>query len=347
MNTFYAVTSFVVSLFCASKFWFNKLIKIVEPVVEDVEHMALDGKIDRDDRKAIAMRLVSEMEYQGIIKLSKFQKFFIKLAINYIAKKLPDFDVVQFQKSGTKSALRKFAWKKDEVDARDYTFDVVKSSKLPDTVDLRQYCSKIEDQGAMGSCGANAGVGALELLGISDMERAELSRLFVYYNARAMRGRQNEDSGVFIRDVVKVLAKSGACTERLWAYNTVNLFKKPSEVCYEDAHSRKISFYERISTTNAIKMALSQGCPVIFGIQLYVSFNKVGASGIVKCPGWFEPALGGHAMLIVGYKKIGRRWHFIVRNSWGESWGDKGYCYIPFSYVAGRGDDFWLIRGGR
>jgi C1A family cysteine protease len=40
---------------------------------------------------------------------------------------------------------------------------------------------------------------------------------------------------------------------------------------------------------------------------------------------------GGHAVAVVGYRKDGR---FIVRNSWGTSWGVKGFGYVKPSYIA-------------
>ena len=50
-------------------------------------------------------------------------------------------------------------------------------------------------------------------------------------------------------------------------------------------------------------------------------------------------------MLAVGYSD--RDQVFIVRNSWGEEWGDRGYCYIPYAYLMNprfNDGDSWVIR---
>lgn len=72
--------------------WADKLSRIVEPVVKEAEKLALDGKIDKADRKKIALKLLSELEAQGTIKLNFLSRMIIKIIIDIIAKKLPDFD---------------------------------------------------------------------------------------------------------------------------------------------------------------------------------------------------------------------------------------------------------------
>jgi len=57
-----------------------------------------------------------------------------------------------------------------------------------------------------------------------------------------------------------------------------------------------------------------------------------------------EEMIGGHAVLAVGYDDKTQR--FIVRNSWGTTWGIKGYFTMPYPYLldANLADDFWTIR---
>ena len=61
-------------------------------------------------------------------------------------------------------------------------------------------------------------------------------------------------------------------------------------------------------------------------------------------PKFGEGVLGGHAVLAVGYDDKGEC--LIVRNSWGENWGQKGYFQMPYGYVVGKklAQDFWTIR---
>ena len=80
-----------------------------------------------------------------------------------------------------------------------------------------------------------------------------------------------------------------------------------------------------------IKSAIVEGYPVIVSLQLHESFNNIGSDGFVDRPIDSDPVVGWHAMVIVGFSDKDKV--FIVRNSWGTDFGDKGYCYIPYSYV--------------
>jgi C1A family cysteine protease len=61
-------------------------------------------------------------------------------------------------------------------------------------------------------------------------------------------------------------------------------------------------------------------------------------------PGPAEPAIGGHAVMAVGYEDS-KQW-FILRNSWGPNWGMHGYFTLPYTYLIDSqlADDFWTIR---
>ena len=57
-----------------------------------------------------------------------------------------------------------------------------------------------------------------------------------------------------------------------------------------------------------------------------------------------EKVLGGHAVAVVGY--CDKQKHFIIRNSWGEEWGDKGYFYMPYKFITNPqyANDFWTVE---
>jgi C1A family cysteine protease len=132
---------------------------------------------------------------------------------------------------------------------------------------------------------------------------------------------------------MKVLKKVGICSEADYPYIDRRFKDNPSLAAESHAGQYKISEYHRVQDSFALKAALSEGQPVVIGLQVYESFqsDEVARSGIVPFPKKMaERILGGHAMLAVGYVDRGKSGAVIVRNSWGNEWGDQGYCYMPY-----------------
>lgn len=225
------------------------------------------------------------------------------------------------------------------------------AQKLPPKVDLRSYMTRVEDQSELNSCVANAVVGAYEYLAKRHHgdESMDVSRLFVYYNARLQQGWEEEDEGAEIVDAIESLKEYGACSEETWPYDEDMVNEEPSQEAYDEASWFVVEDMKRVRTKIDLwKQALAEGYPIIFALKLYNSFDKHKKRGLVPVPGKREAGReehGGHAMLCVGYSDPDRV--FIVRNSWGSSWGDKGYCYIPYDYLMSdefNYDDSWIIR---
>lgn len=240
--------------------------------------------------------------------------------------------------------MRKYGWIPDLPDQRDHVYRP-KVVLLPEKVDLRFHCSPVEDQETIGSCTAQAFAGILEYIDrLSDAKHTDVSRLFIYYNERLLEGTTGEDSGAYIRDGIKSLVRWGACDEYLWPYKLRMFNVTPAGIAYEDGVKRRIQKYQRITDRlYGVKSALASGNPVVFGFSVYQSFNRIGSNGVMAMPGTDERLEGGHAVLAVGYDDAAG--HLIIRNSWGAGWGDKGYFYMPYSYVENENlsDDFWII----
>jgi C1A family cysteine protease len=240
---------------------------------------------------------------------------------------------------------RKYGWKPDLPDRRDKIYKA-KLMPLPPKIDLRPYCSPVENQGDIGSCTANALAGALEFLELKDKAPYEdKSRLFIYYNERVIENSILEDSGAMIRDGIKTLASKGVCSEKSWPYDPDQFATMPPKDCYDEAKNHVILAYERLSSLHDIKTCLATGFPVVFGFSVYESFDDptVAQTGMMPVPETQETLDGGHAICCVGYDDSLDR--LIIRNSWGTDWGDSGYFYMPYSIVNdGMADDFWMIR---
>ena len=247
--------------------------------------------------------------------------------------------------------IQRYGWVPDLPDARDHLFAAPPRylTDLPTTLDLRDQCPKeIYDQGQLGSCTATA-IGAafeFDLLkqGLTDFMP---SRLFIYYNERSMEGTVDTDSGAMIRDGIKTVSKEGVCAETSWPYDITTFTEKPSDTCYQEAQRHQVTGYQRVPRVlNQLKGCLASGLPFVFGFSVYDSFEsqEVARTGVVPMPDTAtEQLLGGHAVLAVGYDDADQR--FVVRNSWGEGWGDGGYFTMPYAYLTERSlaSDFWAI----
>jgi len=225
--------------------------------------------------------------------------------------------------------------KKDKEDLRDFSFKAIrykKISELPKLVDLRGFCSPIVDQGNLGSCTANAIVSGLReyILIFSKLKLILLSRLFLYYEERKIEGTINLDSGAQLRDGMKVLNKLGVCPEIDYPYIIANFRNPPSKTALKHALKYKITSYNRVWDLDSLKTSLAENNPVVCGIKIYSSFEseEVAKTGIVPMPKPYEPLLGGHAVLAIGYNNKTNQ--VILRNSWGAEWGNKGYFYLPY-----------------
>ncbi|MEO8713968.1 MAG: C1 family peptidase [Acetobacteraceae bacterium] len=251
----------------------------------------------------------------------------------------------------THHKVQHYGWVPDLPDARDHGYAAPRAVmvKLPTHIDLRPQCPVIYDQGQLGSCTGNAIAGAVQF------ERAKQkltpdfipSRLFIYYNERVIEGTVGTDAGAAIRDGIKVVATLGVPPETDWGYDIAKFAQKPPVAAFTDALKDKALSYQRIShSLTQMKGCLASGYPFVFGFTVYDSFESqtVAQTGVVPMPGPGETVLGGHATLAVGYDDSQQR--FIVRNSWGETWGMKGYFTIPYTYLTQRSlsSDFWTIR---
>jgi C1A family cysteine protease len=207
-------------------------------------------------------------------------------------------------------------------------------------VDLRRHFSSIKNQGRQGSCLAFALSAVMEYtVKVKRAETADFSEAFLYYKAREKAGQQNVDNGSYFVYAIETLQQLGICTERFMPYDEYDYTSSPSQNAYNNALSYKIS---KANTVNQqledLKSALYNGYPIAISAAIFSSFGN-GSNDVIPMPSKREVnnyQYGGvahsyHAMVIVGYDD--NRQQFIVRNSWGDNFGDNGYCYMPYDYI--------------
>jgi C1A family cysteine protease len=261
------------------------------------------------------------------------------------------------QAIATGQTIPKFHWRPDPVDTRDHIFSLTATAPLPQRVDLRPYASPIDDQGQLGSCTGNAIAGAIDLIDNKNHKALRVSRLFIYYQERVLEGDITYDNGAYIRDGIKACNQTGAPLESYWPYIINEFAVKPSAAAYTDAAKRKVIGYSKCTDFNSVKTAIAAGNPVVGGFYVYSSFEtgtwwQPRGTGLMPYPNTrTEQLLGGHAVCFVGYDDNlsgpAGRGYFIVRNSWGTSWGQQGYFYMPYQVVqnTAMSSDFWVING--
>jgi C1A family cysteine protease len=265
-------------------------------------------------------------------------------------------------------------WLPDYPDFRDYTEGHEKVNKvmaptgvlkarvrIPGSVDLRQWCSPIENQLSLGSCTAHAGVGIVEYYEKRAFGKyIDASRLFLYKATRNLL-HWTGDTGAFLRTTMGALVLFGVPPEEYWPYKIPDFDKEPAAFCYAFAQNYQTIKYYRHDPPgtsadvllNRIKTYLSAGHPSMFGFTVYSSIDQADKTGKIPYPCKGERIEGGHAVAAVGYDdkikitnagpcRIETKGALLIRNSWGTGWGDAGYGWLPYEYVLkGIAEDFW------
>ncbi len=242
--------------------------------------------------------------------------------------------------------------------------------KLPSKIDLRQWCSPIENQLKLGSCSAHAGIALVEYFEKKVNNKfIEGSHLFLYKTTRNLMQIAG-DSGAWLRNVMSALVLFGVPNEKYWPYSTdgihvnPNWDSEPSAFLYALANNYQAIKYfchdpqgKNINTSDlllTVKQYLASGIPSMFGFWGFPSYNLTDIIGGIPYPGPKEFAQWGHAITTFGYDddikitntkyNIQTTGALLIRNSWGTNWGDKGYGWLPYNYVLNKlACDFWSL----
>jgi C1A family cysteine protease len=272
--------------------------------------------------------------------------------------------------------MRKFGWIKEEHSAKDYTLATPVVASIykqittfkptvvtPLKADLRTMGIPVRDQGALGSCTAFMLEGLIQYMQKkSSGTYSNMSPLFMYKVTRKLMGWTG-DTGAYIRNAIGSAVLLGSPTDRYYPYNITKFDQEPSAFHYAIAQNFKALIYFRLDTPGitrsalltSIKKQVNAKIPVGFGFNVYESYEQSDSNGgAFPYPTTGEKQIGGHAVCIYGFddSKVitnsrGNRsttGAFLIRNSWGTGWGDKGYGWLPYEYVLkNQADDFWVI----
>ncbi len=228
-------------------------------------------------------------------------------------------------------------------DPRDYIYRaIVKAEKLPVKFSRRGEYGPIRDQGRYGSCVGFASAAVKDNQESRNYsETIVTSPLFIYATCKKMDGIPNTE-GTYPRVAMKVLEKYGVCLEEKFPYSKMRWPKIPQipEEAKKEAEEFRIGAYSRVQTIDEVKQAVVREGPVLGAVLVCDNFQSPDTGGFIEMPK--GKVLGGHAICVIGYDdNLKHKKHtgfFEVRNSWGKSWGDKGYCWIPYDFFESRAD---------
>jgi len=306
--------------------------------VEHATHLELNEPEDDDLNIYVPLDCIRDVKKQ-ILSSSK-----------YIRGLQKELDSLEQEKQDERDSKRRLTDKGFEIEGVIYHVqhtvtehaleeDYKPHDNLKPSVNLKEWFSPIRDQRVDGACAAFATVSVFEYF----MHRYELSQhynlspTFAYYNARARKDEQVTQDGSTYYDNIEALHDHGVCTEAAWPFSIDSINSRPNQAAYDDAQQRKIIKALNVKidadpdkTLANMKSALTDGLPVMISLKVFDSFST--PTGFVPMPTAEDTELGWHALVLCGYSDEHK--FFIVRNSWGTHFGDKGYCYVPYSYIS-------------
>ena len=251
---------------------------------------------------------------------------------------------------------------------------LLRKKRLPSKVDLTQWAGPVLFQGGFNTCNVHV-VSNLVTYFEKKAHGTDIapSRLFLYKVAKNFL-QTTGNAGVYIRQVMGVLKLIGVPPERYWPYPDPGTYEKPNSTdplldaeptafCYAIADDFRAISYYRLDQVGQkpeelLRMAkahLAAQVPFAFGFPLYQLIAQAKTTGMIAYPSPPQPNLANHAVVALGYDDdmvVGAgidgaattRGAIRIKNTWSETWGDKGYGWIPYEFILrGHTRDYWTL----
>ncbi len=195
-------------------------------------------------------------------------------------------------------------------------------------VDLRMEFPEVRDQGHRPACLAFAASDAhSNFQGFNQ----HLSVEYLIYYAYLEDGHQDYSLGISTSAAIKALSREGQPFESDWPYNPNQ--NSPLEPIAGLSPIYKVNYVKNLSwsVSEFIKI-LDERKAIVIGISIKETFFKqVSYPHIIEDQG---ELMGLHALILVGYGKLSSgNVLFLLRNSWGQTWGNNGYSWLTESYL--------------
>lgn len=212
----------------------------------------------------------------------------------------------------------KFNAELSPIDGRDYQAESVYTGNISLPAEyITNHKLPIRNQGLQGSCVGQSASAIKEIQEKKDVGFEDYFSPQFIYNLRI-----NQDAeGMYPRDAMAILHKVGCVPEEEYPYGKIETSGSINSQLIQAAARYKVDGYAFVNTIDTLKEAIYKNGGCVFCVPVYHNGPDM----------WKPKQLGAsvqgyHAMAAIGWDKDG----FIIRNSWGEGWGDKGYTRFPY-----------------
>ncbi len=231
------------------------------------------------------------------------------------------------------------------------------SASLPAQVDSREFCHRVVSHYPYPTGCACACTSMVQYFEKRASGRSLApSRMFVHQVACRLSNATNSER-ISLRTTLKAMIRFGLPPERYWPYNEQQWEQIPDAFLFGFGEHLAACHYVRLDghgdapskTLQRVKGFLASGFGIVFGLMIP---NEISGDADIHFPSPYESCGEGQAVLCVGYDDRRRirseKGAFLIQNSWGDSWGDRGFGWIPYRYLTeSLAVDFWTLMKGK